>query len=143
MPRTPPTACPDLTPAEFGAMKALWQLGSGSVADVRAHLASVGVDVAYTTVMTLLTRLAAKGAVEVERTREPFVYRAAFQREQILRQRLRAFVRDVFDGDASALVLGLVESDSISAAEAAEFERRIADAEVAPRGRASRKRGGA
>ena len=40
-------------------MKALWELGKGSVADVRAELERRGNELAYTTVMTLLGRLAA------------------------------------------------------------------------------------
>lgn len=122
---------PDLTPAEFNAMKALWRLGKGSVAEVRAHLSTRGIDVAYTTVMTLLGRLATKGAVAVDRAREPFVYQAAYRRESVLRDRLRAFVRDVFDGDADALVMRLVEDESLSLSEISELEQRIAESETA------------
>jgi len=122
---------PDLTPAEFNVMKALWRLGSASVGDVRGHLAGQGVDVAYTTVMTLLGRLAAKGAVSVDRAREPFLYLAAHRRELVLRDRLRAFVRDVFDGDADALVLRLVEDEAVDPRELRDLEQRLAAAEQA------------
>jgi BlaI family penicillinase repressor len=121
--------CPDMTPAELRIMKALWQLGKGSVGEVRAELAARGHEVAYTTVMTLLGRLAAKGAVAVDKTREPFVYRAAHRRESVLRERLRAFVRDVFDGQADSLVLRLVEDESLTREELREIEKRIADKE--------------
>jgi BlaI family transcriptional regulator, penicillinase repressor len=120
---------PDLTAAELRVMKALWELDHGSVADVRGALGKRGQDLAYTTVMTLLTRLAAKGAVVVDRAREPFVYRAAYRRESVLRDRLREFVRDVFDGQADSLVLNLVENESLTRAELRAIEKRIADAE--------------
>lgn len=110
-------------------MKALWELGKGSVAEVRAELQSRGNDLAYTTVMTLLGRLAAKSALIVDKTREPFVYRPAHRRESVLRDRLREFVRDVFDGQADSLVLRLVEDESLTRAELRDIERRIADAE--------------
>jgi BlaI family transcriptional regulator, penicillinase repressor len=117
---------PDLTQAELNVMKVLWHLRRATVAEVRAHLAGRdGAELAYTTVMTLLGRLARKGAVVVDRTREPFVYRAAYRRESVLRDRLRAFLRDVFDGDADALVLRLVEDESLSLEELREIERRI------------------
>jgi len=121
--------CPDLTPAELRVMKALWELGPASVADVRAELSRRGHEAAYTTVMTLLGRLAAKQAVQVDKSREPFVYKPAHRRESVLRDRLREFVREVFDGKADSLVLRLVEDESLSRADLAKIEKMIADAE--------------
>ena len=110
-------------------MKALWTVEAGTVAEVRAELAKRGQELAYTTVMTLLGRLAAKGAVAVDKQREPFIYRPAHRRESVLRDRLREFVREVFDGQADSLVLNLVENESLSRAELRAIERRIAEAE--------------
>jgi predicted transcriptional regulator len=118
-------------------MKALWAVGDATVAEVRAELLRRGQDLAYTTVMTLLGRLAAKNAVQVDKAREPFLYRPAHRRESVLRDRLREFVREVFDGQADSLVLNLVEDESLSRAELRAIERRIADAEK--RGRKDRK----
>jgi BlaI family transcriptional regulator, penicillinase repressor len=123
------TRSPDLTTAELRVMKALWEVGHGTVAEVRAELGRRGQELAYTTVMTLLGRLAAKGAVDVDKEREPFVYRAAHRRESVLRDRLRDFVREVFDGEADSLVLNLVEEHALSRAELLAIERKIADAE--------------
>ena len=126
------TRAPELTPAEFNLMKVLWRLGKATVADARAELNRPertarrdGSELAYTTVMTLLGRLAAKGAVEVDREREPFIYRPAHARESVLKDRLRSFLHDVFDGEADAMVLGLVEAESISIDELRAIERRI------------------
>ena len=121
--------CPDMTPAELRVMKALWHLGSASVAQVRAELQQRGNELAYTTVMTLLGRLAAKNAVLVDKEREPFVYSPAFRRESVLRERLREFVRDVFDGQAESLVLRLVEDETLTRAELQKIEKKIAEAE--------------
>jgi predicted transcriptional regulator len=129
-----PQRCPELTPAELRVMKALWELGHGSVAEVRAALAERGNELAYTTVMTLLGRLATKSAVVVDKTREPFVYTPAFRRESVLRERLREFVKEVFDGRADSLVLGLVEDESLSRDELRAIEKKI-DAAEAKRGR--------
>ena len=124
MPRSP-----DLTAAELRVMKALWTVEHGTVAEVRAELAKRGQELAYTTVMTLLGRLAAKGAVAVDKQREPFIYRSAHRKESVLRDRLREFVRDVFDGQAGSLVLRLVEDESLTRAELRAIERKIAEAE--------------
>jgi BlaI family transcriptional regulator, penicillinase repressor len=120
---------PDLTSAELRVMKALWQVESGTVAEVRAELARRGQDLAYTTVMTLLGRLATKHAVVVDKAREPFVYRPAHRKESVLRDRLREFVREVFDGQAESLVLNLVEDEKLTRAELKAIEKKIADAE--------------
>lgn len=131
--------CPEMTPAELRVMKALWELGKASVAEVRASLQSRGNELAYTTVMTLLGRLAAKNAVVVDKTREPFVYKPAFRRESVLRERLREFVRDVFDGQADSLVLRLVEDESLTREELREIERKIAEAEKTDKPKKERK----
>ena len=122
---------PDLTPAELRVMKALWQVEHGTVAEIRAELGRRGQDLAYTTVMTLLGRLATKAAVVVDKDREPFIYRAAHRRENVLRDRLREFVREVFDGLADSLVLNLVENESLTRAELRAIERKITESEAA------------
>jgi len=124
---------PDLTTAELRVMKALWQVGDATVGEVRSELSRRGQELAYTTVMTLLGRLATKGAVAVDKAREPFVYRSAHRRESVLRDRLREFVREVFDGQADSLVLNLVEDESLTKAELKAIEKTIADAERAPK----------
>ncbi len=128
------TRAPELTPAEFNVMKVLWHLGRATVAEARAELVKRGgAEPAYTTVMTLLGRLASKGAVVVDREREPFVYQPAFARASVLKERLREFLDDVFDGEAQAMVLGLVEDESLTIDELRDIERRIETPAPAPR----------
>ncbi|MCG8420931.1 MAG: BlaI/MecI/CopY family transcriptional regulator [Proteobacteria bacterium] len=117
---------PEMTPAEFKLMKVLWALKKGTVAHARAeHNRMYGSDLAYTTVMTLLGRLAAKRAVKVDKSRQPYLYRPAFRRESVLRDRLRHFVETVFDGKADSLVLHLLEDESLSLEELRDIERKI------------------
>ncbi len=123
---------PDLSPGELRVMKALWAVEQGTVAEVRAELARRGQELAYTTVMTLLGRLAVKNAVVVDKDREPFLYKAAHRRENVLRDRLRDFVREVFDGKADSLVLNLIEDDNLSADQLRAIERKISEAEKKP-----------
>jgi BlaI family penicillinase repressor len=125
------TASPELTNAELRVLKALWEIERGSVAEVRSELAKRGQELAYTTVMTLLGRLATKGAVLVDKEREPFLYRPAHRKESVLRDRLREFVREVFDGQAESLVLNLVEDETLTKAELRAIEKRISEAEKA------------
>ena len=117
--------CPELTPAEFNLMKVLWRLRRATVAEARAALAQKGEELAYTTVMTMFGRLATKGAVVVDREREPYVYKPAFRRESVLRERLKGFLADVFDGEASSIVLHLVDSEQLSLDELRAIESSI------------------
>ena len=123
MPRRPP----DMTAAEFDVIKVLWRIKRGTVADVRReHGALYGSDLAYTTVMTLLGRLVTKGAVRVDKRKQPFTYAPAFRRESVLRHRLRQFVDTVFDGRADSLVLQLMDDQRLSSDELRRIEQRIA-----------------
>lgn len=117
---------PDMTPAEFDLMKILWRLGSATVAEVRGEAEG---SPAYTTVMTLLGRLEKKGAVAVDKSRQPFVYKPRFRRESVIRRRLNAFIERVFDGRADSLVMQLIEDKSLSLDELRELEARLEDGE--------------
>ncbi len=118
---------PHITAAELRVLKALWGLGSATVRDVKDALAEAGDSSAYTTLMTLMNQLAQKGALDVDRERQPFVYRPAIRREQVLGQRLRQFVDQVFDGQAGELVMRLVEDEELSTDDLRRIERLIDD----------------
>jgi BlaI family transcriptional regulator, penicillinase repressor len=124
---------PHLTAAEFEILKVLWRLNQATVAEVRAAQSSTSATPAYTTVMTLLGRLASKGAVLVDRSREPFVYRAAHRRKSVIGSRVRTFLRDVFDGRADSLVLHLLEDSELSEVELRAIEQIINASRPPPR----------
>jgi BlaI family penicillinase repressor len=137
-----PRPLPHITSAELNILKVLWNSGPATVRDVKDALARSGDGPAYTTVMTLMNQLAAKGALEVDRGRQPFVYRPAVRREQVLTQRLKQFVQTVFDGQAGELVLHLVDEADLSPDDLRRIEARIEERErdeARPAGR----RGGA
>ena len=78
---------PHVTAAELKVLKVLWRLESGTVRDVKDALsAEPEEDPAYTTVMTLMNQLANKGALNVEKSRQPFVYKPAVRREPTCRR---------------------------------------------------------
>ncbi len=117
---------PHITSAELNVLKVLWKSSAATVRDVKDALASESAEpLAYTTVMTLMNQLAAKGALEVDRSRQPFIYKPAVRREQVLAQRLKQFVHSVFDGQAGELVLRLVDEAEISSEDLKKIEQRI------------------
>ncbi|UCG32495.1 MAG: BlaI/MecI/CopY family transcriptional regulator [Phycisphaerales bacterium] len=119
-----------ITAAELKVLKVLWDLGSGTVRDVLERLSGHEEDApAYTTVMTLMTQLAGKGAVTVDKERQPFLYRPLARREQVLSQRLKQFLQQVFDGQAGELVLRLVEEADLTSNDLRRIEAKIAERE--------------
>lgn len=120
----------EATNAEFNVLKALWRVKRGTVAEVKAACVQLkGGEPAYTTVMTLLGRLEAKRLVKVDKTHTPFLYKPRHDEASALRRRLRDFIDEVFEGDASELVLHLVKDDALSAGDLARIEAKIAASE--------------
>ena len=89
-------------PLEMLCLKALWSLGEGNVAGVRG-LVSKTKPLAYTTVMTLLERLARKGVVSRRKVGRAFVYAPSISRDTMRRLALKEFVDCYFDGSQEKL----------------------------------------
>lgn len=90
-------------PLELDCLRALWRLGeAASVKDVRGVLTE-NRNLAYTTVMTVLERLAKRGAVEREKNGRAFVYRPLMARDQARRLALKQLVDTYFEGSEGAL----------------------------------------
>ncbi len=89
-------------PLEMLCLKALWSLGEGNVAGVRRLVAETK-PLAYTTVMTLLERLARKNVVSRRKVGRAFVYAPNLSRDAMRRLALKEFVDWYFDGSAEKL----------------------------------------
>jgi len=85
---------------ELECMKALWRYPGASVAQVRAGLSR---PLAYTTVMTILDRMSAKGLVERRKSGRAYVYNAALDLETARRSAVSRLAARFFDGDPAAL----------------------------------------
>jgi predicted transcriptional regulator len=104
-------------PLEMMCMNALWEIGEGNVEDVR-KVVSVNRPLAYTTVLTLLDRLARRGAVSRRKEGRGFRYQATVERNKLRRMALRQFLEYHFDGSEAKLRLFLEEpvEDSLALA---------------------------
>ena len=69
-------------PLELECLKALWTLGEGNVSQVRQELAGTR-PLAYTTVMTVLDRLAHKGVISRRKAGRAFLYVPQVSRETL------------------------------------------------------------
>jgi predicted transcriptional regulator len=105
---------------ELDCLKALWTLGEGNVKQVRDLLATDR-DLAYTTVMTVLDRLARRGGVERRKVGRSFVYLPILTQACVRRLALRELLVCYFDGSAQQLreYLDQVPHESMAMAAAA------------------------
>ena len=115
----------DLGAAELEVLKALWDLGAAPVREVMNHLHQSGRRLAYTTVLTVLTRLEQKGFVRADKSGVAYVYKPKVSRAKIARSRLRSLIEQLYDGSAGPLVLQLMRQERFSEDEIAELQKLI------------------
>jgi BlaI family penicillinase repressor len=96
----PPREVPP--PLEMLCLKALWSLGEGNVSEVR-NVVSRSKPLAYTTVMTVLERLARRGIVSRAKSGRAFVYAPRISKDAMRRLALKEFVDCFFEGSEAAL----------------------------------------
>ncbi len=104
------------TELELEILKILWRDGPASVRQVRDALAGFR-DLAYTSVMTIMTIMTKKGYLRRSRSEDGYVYRARITQESTTRRMLRDLVDRAFEGSAAALMLNLLETSDIDADE--------------------------
>jgi predicted transcriptional regulator len=111
----------ELTERELQVMHAFWGRGEGAppatVAEVRDALAASGLDLAYTTVATLVRILTEKGFLEQTNDERPFLYRPARSYEEVSRRLLGEVVDRVFRGSRELLLVRLIEQERLTARE--------------------------
>ena len=113
--------------AELEILKVLWEHGPASVREVLERLQ--GRKRAYTTVLTLLQRLAAKGCAAFDVREGVNVYRAAVSRDEMIRSRLGEVADDLCDGTRSPLMHALMSGGRFTAEDVAHFRELLAKLE--------------
>src|ERR1700691_3884909 len=96
----------DLAPLELDCMNMLWPMGEGTVREIRDALAPRRPR-AYTTIMTIMDRLARKGVVERRKTGRAYIYRPNLSAENARAQALGQVVENYFGGSKEALIAQL------------------------------------
>ena len=104
--RPPRRALLDLAPLELDCLNTLWPMGEGTVREIRDSLAP-RLPRAYTTIMTIMDRLARKGIVERKKSGRAYVYRANLTAEEARSQALGHVIDKFFAGSKEALLAQL------------------------------------
>jgi len=99
-------------PLEMLCLKALWQIGEGNVSAVQRIVAE-SKPLAYTTIMTVLDRLARRNIVSRQKSGRAFIYAPRISKDSIRRLALKEFVDCFFDGSEEKLADFLRRGSSI------------------------------
>lgn len=121
----------DLAPLELECMNALWSLSEGSVREIHSQLAASRPR-AYTTILTIMDRLAQKGIVTRRKAGRAFRYQANLSAEEARFSAVEKIIAGFFSGSADALALHLSTQRQAPPPCAAKLDHRLS-AGAAPR----------
>ncbi len=93
----------ELAPLELDCMNTLWPIGEATVREIRDQLASRRPR-AYTTIMTIMDRLARKGVVERRKVGRAYYYRPNLSAEEARMHALGQVVENFFGGSTEAVL---------------------------------------
>jgi predicted transcriptional regulator len=112
------------TDREIDVMQVLWDQGPSVVAEVRDRLTD---KLAYTTVLTILRTLEAKGYVGHEEEGRGHRYFATVKQQAAQDSALRRMTSKLFKGSAELLFTRLVSDRKLSPAELRRMRKLLAD----------------
>ncbi len=107
---------------ELDVMAVLWDIGSGTVAEVRDQLDA---SLAYTTVLTIMRNLEAKQYVRREEEGRGHRYYPRVQQQAAQRTALTRLVSRLFAGSPQALLAQLVDEHGVSPEELQTLARQL------------------
>ncbi|MHC4659641.1 MAG: BlaI/MecI/CopY family transcriptional regulator [Planctomycetota bacterium] len=109
---------------ELQIMSVVWERGKATVHNVKDAL-SRGRKPAYSTILTMMRKLEAKGYLTHEVQERTYVYYPTISRETVRHGVLGDLVERLFEGSASLLLTSLVEQNRISEKELREIQKLI------------------
>ena len=114
----------ELTEAEWTIIKAVWENEPCAAPAIQEKLFK-RTEWTYSTVRTLMDRMAAKGLLTAEKVRNLTRYKSAVTRAQAQRGELLYALKHAFNGALTPMVQCLLETNDLSAEELAKLESLI------------------
>jgi BlaI family penicillinase repressor len=116
---------------ELDVMAVLWEIGSGTVGEVRERLPA---KLAYTTVLTILRNLEAKEFVSHTEEGRAHRYAPRVQQKSARRSALSRLVDTLFAGSSEELLAHLVDDRALGADELQRLAKRVREQSKKKRG---------
>jgi len=114
----------ELTGAEWAIIQAVWDNEPCAAPTIQEALQSQK-NWTYSTVKTMMDRMAAKGLLKTERVRNLILYRSAVTRAKAQKSEVMRMVKRVFDGALTPMMQFLLDNPSLSESELRELEELI------------------
>jgi predicted transcriptional regulator len=111
-----------LTDREADLMQILWEHGASTAGEVRDRLSD---DLAYTTVLTVLRTLEAKGYVDHKEDGRAHRYRPRIAQQAARSNALTHLMRKLFHGSAELLLTQLVSDHKLTAKHVERAKQRL------------------
>ena len=121
----------DLAPLELECMSVLWPLGEGTVRDIHRQIVAKRPR-AYTTIMTIMDRLAHKGIVSRRRVGRAYRYHPNLSVDEARVSAIEKIVAGFFDGSPEALIAHLAGAGGTSSSSASATTQVAAPQNEAP-----------
>lgn len=118
-----------LSEREWTVLDALWKTGGAELGTLVDTLRPQ-TDWNRNTVLTYLTRMEAKGLVQIDKEVSPHVYRAGLDKEVCQAQERRSFLHRVYQGSVSDLVVAFLKEEPISQEQRDQLRQMLDDMEV-------------
>lgn len=96
---------------ELDIMQALWQQGEATVSELQKQLQENGIELAYTTILTMLGRLEAKEMVVRDNTERAHRYKPLVKEPLAVGSAIKRLAERFFNGSVEALATRLVEQE--------------------------------
>jgi BlaI family transcriptional regulator, penicillinase repressor len=119
----------DLAPLELDCMNTLWPLGEATVREIRDRLAERRAR-AYTTIMTIMDRLARKGVVERRKTGRKYVYRPRLSAEDARTHALDQILENFFGGSKERMLAHLHGVSPVNDASERDLHEEVGTASI-------------
>ncbi len=123
----PPKSSNTLTPAELRLMKALWNRGESTVAELVTATAEE-TELAYTSVLTTVRILEKKGYVSHRQEGRAFLYSANVGEVEASRSEVRHVLQRFFGNSRERLLMSVLGDEQISLEELKRLKEAIAKA---------------
>ena len=109
-----------ISESEWQVMKILWNHAPQTLPEILYQLRQTAWS--KTTIQTYLARLVKKGALTTQRQGKGYLYYPALSQSQCQLEESKSFLHRVYGGSLSKMVLGFVESGTLSPQELEELK---------------------
>jgi BlaI family penicillinase repressor len=120
-----------LTQAEWQIMKVLWKKHPATAREVMARLPK-GVSWAYTTIKTMLARLAEKKVISEHKNSNTSIYEPLLSQKKARLIAFRSMLDQAFDGATDPLLHFLFEEEQLSAKQKQELAEILRNESIGP-----------